>query len=457
MLVSLVGLALAGDSTLLLTTSANSGRVALAEGDFDGDGLPDIALTSGDGSLESTLTVWLSSTGGTIDIGLAEAVGLVRLLASDRDGDGVDKLIVGAGQTVDSAGVVHVLSGLGASDDGARIANIAVATIAPVSGQSIFGASLAGSDFDGDGFEELVVGAPGLSGAGIYEGSATGEIAASESAGTVSGASGAGYAVGVVDGFIVAGGCVGKELTSTTCPDGGELLWWSASAWNTDQTVDNAVGIEAIDFMVRSIHPLGDGFAAVGHDEAEVFDLSAGTRVELDTETEASAGAVLVDSQGDEALYLRAQDVIARLEPPFADGTALAAAVDTWSIQADQLVVASDWSGDGCPDLLASDATDGSVHVVHGPCPPPDTGDSGDSTPDSGDSTPDSGDSTPDSEDTARDSDTDDSDPEGPIVCEPEFGWSCGGSGVAGGLFLLLGLGLLRRSSTPSGDEQPPR
>ena len=108
-----------------------------------------------------------------------------------------------------------------------------------------------------------------------------------------------------------------------------------------------------------------------------------------------------------------------------------------------------DLDGDGCTEVAVSVPSEGVVYRVDSACIV-DTGT--ESVPDS---QPDSGpDSQPDSDpDTDSDPATDstpsgDSDSGPPLVCEPEYGWTCGpGSGAtgAGVALILLGLGLTRR------------
>lgn len=465
MLVSLVGLASAGDSTLLVTAEPNVGALALAVGDFDGDGVDDYAASHGDGTASS---VWIELATGPIEIKMSQAVELMQLRAADQDGDGVDDLIVSSPNTGDGHGGIAVLSGIDASSDGLSVTEQASLTIQGSDEGGYFGIDFDLADLDGDGLMEILVAAPRENGARIYAGTLAGKQDSRAASGSFKLDGGSGMAVRFVGDLVVVGGCSTKDIQAETCADGGEIAWWDAGDWQESNSLGTAVGDASITTNLRRIEPLdGHDFVGISFGTAHVYELDDASDATADTSeyttaSGASRGAVHTDDLA-ESIYLIAGSVLTRLDPPWATGDATADAVDTWSLALDQVVSAGDHTGDGCADLVGVDSTDGSFYAIHGVCPPPDSGDtgddsgdtgrdSGDSADDSGDSADDSGDTSDDSGDSAVDSERDtggltDSDPP-PILCEPDFGWSCSGStgGAAGALALLLGLGLVRRS-----------
>jgi hypothetical protein len=151
---------------------------ALAAGDFDGDGLPDVAIGApgealGENPRSGAVFVYLGTGGGLTPAAVLDQTGLGAeesgdrfgdaLVVGDFDGDGFDDLAVGAPhdepESSPASGGVFLFHGgnqglepLGYLDQGGLGVNEL---------DDRFGAALCVGDFDGDRRDDLAVGAPG--------------------------------------------------------------------------------------------------------------------------------------------------------------------------------------------------------------------------------------------------------------------------------------------------------
>ena len=325
---------------------------AVATGDLDGDGFDDLILgaDSGAGLINATpaagevvvvyggpvrlATIDLASPPANVSF-IFGATGNDRLgtsvAAGDLDGDGFDELILGAPQgdgpaagIRSNAGEVVVVYGgparLGTTDLASAPAGIAI--VLGVDAGDALGSSVASGDLDGDGFDELILGANGGTGPSNTRGFA-GEVA------------------------VVYGGPVRMADTDLASPPAGTAFVFGAVA---SDNLGVSIAVGDLD---------GDGF-----DEfilgVSLADGPGGTR--------ASGGEVVVVYGGSTRLA-----DIDLASPPA--GIALvfgAAANDRFGVS----VAAGDLDGDGFDDLimgalLGAGPTDlrasaGEVTVVYG-------------------------------------------------------------------------------------------
>ena len=141
-----------------LETDADLGTF-LASGDLDGDGIDDLLALSHVAGERARVYVYRSTTGGPDGAPLVHALDVSSASAAavaDIDGDGASDLLVGGGEKVTGY--------LGADNDWAAPALVPAASfeLQALESASRFGFSIAsGADIGGDGIADLVVGAYG--------------------------------------------------------------------------------------------------------------------------------------------------------------------------------------------------------------------------------------------------------------------------------------------------------
>ena len=164
--------------------------IALAAGDFDGNGFDDLAVgVPGESGQEGVVNVIYGSNGGLTDDGNqrwrqgnddngrlegdgrddGDAFGN-ELTAADFNGDGFDDLAVGVPRENSGRGAVNVIYGsrsrLSSNGNQSWSQEQDDITGGAERGNG-FGSALAGADFNGDGFDDLGVGLPGEDGGSV--------------------------------------------------------------------------------------------------------------------------------------------------------------------------------------------------------------------------------------------------------------------------------------------------
>ncbi len=160
------------------------GRSVSGAGDVDGDGYDDILIgaptASGGGSSGGVAYLWSGPVSGA-----ADATGAQAMLVASAPGDRLGSAVAAAGD-VNADGWADILVGAADRDGAGTDAGAAYVAFGPLTGvltanradarvdasaQYRIGASLAGAfDFDGDGNDDIVMGAPGASDRAAYGG-----------------------------------------------------------------------------------------------------------------------------------------------------------------------------------------------------------------------------------------------------------------------------------------------
>jgi len=350
--------------------------------DITGDGFGDLAIGAPYGALNGpdTGALYLISrpTGGTIDIGNTAVASLYSDggslagwsldFAGDVDGDGVDDLVVGApGVAVfgTDAGAAYVLPGPVVGTG--TLASAGYELLAS-SGGELAGTAMAGAgDLDDDGYQDFAVGAPGassdeglvylfygpVSGGGLLDG-ANVELEGA-SAGDELGVSVAG--AGDFDGDGVDDVIIGALGDSGAGSSAGAayLVYGAPSSGTISSVADLTVqGEHSFDYLGASVAGLGD------FDGDGLSDVAIGSRWE--DSGGSSAGAV----------YLVLGGASGTINASAADAKLLGTAESERAGGA--LESLSDYDGDGLGDFLvgaeggASSGTDsGLVYMIQGP------------------------------------------------------------------------------------------
>jgi len=148
-----------------------TGLIALE--DLDGDGLADVAI-SAPGTAAAAGRIYIVSGTAELTSGPMESIATATLegddlegeagtamAGGDVDGDGTVDLVIGAPMAVTQSGRVHVVGGTSLVAGSWTISDVSLVSY---TGPTVFGQAgtvlSSGGDVDGDGLEDLLVGAP---------------------------------------------------------------------------------------------------------------------------------------------------------------------------------------------------------------------------------------------------------------------------------------------------------
>jgi len=158
------------------TAAARFGAALAFLDDVDGDGVPDFAVGApGDdqgGSERGSVRACSGADGATLGVlrGAAsgDQLGAALARAGDADGDGWSELLAGAPGTAASAGAVWVVDGRGRS--------LVTVLGGSAAGERLGHSVAAAGDVDGDGLDDWLAGAPGAHAARVFSAASGAEL-----------------------------------------------------------------------------------------------------------------------------------------------------------------------------------------------------------------------------------------------------------------------------------------
>ena len=251
-----------------------------SRGDVDGDGYADLAVGARrDNSGRGAAYVYYGSSTGLVvsseqkitasDASSSDYFGVNLSASGDVDGDGYDDLVVGATHQDDDAyngGTLYVYYGTASGLDTSTEQELRPAGLG--SSDYLGAAVSADGDVDGDGYDDVVAGAPGDAAAYVFYGSSTGLVAATVDRISTSGSSTYGMAAAIVgdldaDGYdeVLLG-----DYTDSSATGRARLFYGSASG------VLSAVSLDLEPSSGSSGHKFGHGIGGLGDVDADGHD-----------------------------------------------------------------------------------------------------------------------------------------------------------------------------------------
>lgn len=199
------GVATVASATLTVSASQGFGESVAGAGDVNGDGYDDVVVGDPSTSTGRAYVFHGSAAGLSTSPdttlsggGINDSFGKSVAGAGDVNGDGFDDVVVGDDAYVQYWGNVRVFHG--SSSGVSTTASVSLTAGSTATYYTYFGRTVAGAgDVDGDGYDDIVVGARGASSfagqAYVYTGSSSG--ISSSAVTTLSGAAGASFGISV--------------------------------------------------------------------------------------------------------------------------------------------------------------------------------------------------------------------------------------------------------------------
>ena len=342
------------------TSTASFGEVFAAMGDLGGDGLRDLCVGAPDAAGYGEVACFASIGAGYVSAASATlvvtttnaAVGFGSSFASpgDTDGDGAVELLIGTPH--DAAGMVTMIP---AGLTGSRfVGDIASGWFVGEGSSSEFGATLATGDLDGDGVNDIVVGAPSLTDSWSGQGGAfvflgpPGSARAASSADFAIFGSAEGQALGAVTPLVADMDADGNDdlvLASSADNAGVWVLAGTTTGYGLDATRSAIVRIDA-----------GSATAFGASVSAGDLDGDGAAELVVGAPDYASAGAAFVFA-GPLSLGTLGTSAASAIVEPTASGLRFGASV----------AVLGDVEGDGFGDLaVGANEGAGAVYLFQG-------------------------------------------------------------------------------------------